>query len=96
MMMMTMMMMTMRMIMMTMNYDDDDDDNRRWKEYYMGAKVVTTLYFLELCRYPADTIVVFSDTDVLVQGTVARCAGIAAYGHTDSSSSGLSQATGSI
>lgn len=46
--------------------------HRRWKEFYMGSKVVTTLFLLHACQYPPDTIIVFSDSDVLIQGRAAH------------------------
>lgn len=60
----------------------------------MGSKVVTTLYLLHACQYPPDTIIVFSDTDVLIQGRAAQncCLWKSKKGNMGALPEGMSQA----
>ena len=44
------------------------DVTRKPWTYHLGAKLLLPLHYLQQCRYPEDTLVVFTDQDVVFQG----------------------------
>ena len=45
----------------------NDVNSKPWT-YHLGAKLLLPLHYLQHCRYPDDTLVVFTDQDVVFQG----------------------------
>lgn len=40
--------------------------------FHLGAKLVLPLHYLQACSYPPDTLVLFTDHDVVFQGGYAQ------------------------